>query len=116
MTVEIFERWAIRHRPTGRYMPETPRRTGYTWSEPLGMGLGSAHCPRLFASKSAAQCALTWWLKGVTSVTHTRGDGWEIDADEYWETNMHEVDPEWMVERKAEDMEIVFVHLHCEVS
>ncbi len=105
-------KWAIRHKPTGRYLPEVGPRQGYTGSEPIDMGSQSAYCPRLFATASAAKCALTWWLKGITTATYYRNDWLSgIDDDEAWKTWMPEVDPEWMVERRFEDMEIVKLKL-----
>jgi hypothetical protein len=53
----------------------------------------------LFADKGAARRALTWWLKGITSVDRSK-DYFTNEYDETW----HE---EAMPERKAEDMEVV---------
>lgn len=115
---ETFERWVIRHKPTGWYMPEAPRRTGYTWTEPQDMsGVGNPFAPRMFGTKRAARCALTWWLQGITTKTYYRGDGWETDDDEIWETHMPEIDEEgWRVERKAEDMEVIPVDIVCYIG
>ena len=105
-----FKRWAIRHKPTGHYFPEVGPRMGYTGSEPIDMGEGSAFCPRLFAAESAAKRALTWWLKGITSVMRTRsgGDWGGYEYDENWRTDMPVEEPGFPhVERKREDFEIV---------
>ena len=91
--------YAIKHKPTGYYMPEIYAKRGYTHTEPLAP---SRSTPRLFMSRAGAARALGNWLKGITSVTRTRGDGWEIDDDETWHT-------EHRPERKAEDMEIVAI-------
>ena len=96
MSSELLRKyWVIRHKPSGGYLPGLPSglRAGYTHTEPE---LHSV--PRLFADKGAARRALTWWLKGVTSVHRSRD--WDGDYDETW----HE---EAMPERKLEDMEVV---------
>ncbi len=58
--------------------------------------------PRMFSSRRAAQCALTWWLKGNVTVTKTRHETGIFGA-EYDET--------WQIDkvpgRRAEDFEIV---------
>lgn len=85
---------------------------GYTGSTPIDMGEGSAFCPRLFASESAAKRALTWWLKGITHVTRYR-DSMYGEVDETWRTEMPVEDPLFPhVERKREDFEVVAIHLH----
>lgn len=92
----IREYWVIRHKPSGGYLPGLPSglRAGYTHTEPELLSV-----PRLFADKGAARRALTWWLKGVTSVDRFRDD-FTLEYDETW----HE---EAMPERKEEDMEVV---------
>lgn len=84
--------YAIRHRPTGGYLPEIVGGRGYTITEPTVHRI-----PRLFESSKAAKCALTWWLKGITQVTR-HYDGWEYD--ESWATLPREG-------RKAKDMVVV---------
>ena len=83
--------FAIKHKPTGGFLPETGG--GYTHSEPCTYLI-----PRLFTTKKGACCALTWWLKGWTSVAHTRDYFGEYD--ETWQT-------EHILERKAADMEVI---------
>lgn len=101
-------KWAIHHTPSGGYLPEVGPRMGYTGTEPLSMGEGSAFAPRLFASEAAAKRALTWWLKGITSVHRSRGDyydetwsGWVPVSDKYIT----------YVERRRDDMEVVRLKL-----
>jgi hypothetical protein len=89
----------IRHKPTGFALPFVGR--GATHMEPQDPTVWP---PRLFAKEGAAKTALTWWLKGRTSVTYTCGDGWEVEADEHWHTEPVE-------DRRAEGMEVVLVHL-----
>lgn len=90
--------FAIRHKPTGGYLPEiTGVRAGYTHTEPETHSV-----PRLFLDKAAAQRALTWWLKGATSVWRGQSsnpDSWG-EYEEDWSTEPQE-------HRKAEDMEVV---------
>lgn len=89
---ETFKRWAIRQKSTGFYLPQSSRkRHGYTHDEPVT--LESNLCPRLFARQQDAKTALTWWLKGETTV------GWTTD-DEDWHTQPK-------AERNAEDFEVV---------
>ena len=97
----MFRRWVIRHKPTGHVMPQSSRKKhGYTHDEPVP--LESHHCPRLFAREQDAKTALTWWLKGETSVRYSGDYYGEIDED--WHT-------EPVVERKAEDFEVVPMEL-----
>ena len=94
----IREFYAIRHKTSGGLLPELyGLRAGYTHTEP-----DTYSVPRLFITESGAKRALTWWLKGVTSVS--RGTDYEGHYDETWGT--HE-----MPERKAEGMEVVIVLL-----
>ncbi len=88
--------YANRKISTGEYLPDTPGR-GKTLVEP------SKHLPpRLFMSAHDAQVALTWWLKGITSVYRDR----DFDGvyDETWNT-------ESVPGRNKADMEVVPVTL-----
>jgi hypothetical protein len=92
--------WAIKHLPTGKFMPSLPQRRGFTHNEPEDVDLFP---PRLFTSQSSAKVALAWWLKGRTSVSRSGGGGapWDdYDYDEDWHT-------EPVPERRAEDMAVV---------
>jgi hypothetical protein len=51
--------YAIRHKPTGDYLPANPR-SGNTTVNP-----SPYQPPRLFRHESKARCALNWWLKGI---------------------------------------------------
>ncbi len=93
--------YTIRHKPSGGFLPEIAGTRGYTHTEPV------THLPpRLFVAARDAQVALTWWLKGITSVTR----GWTEIAFEG-----REYDESWhlqeMPNRKADDMEIVHMYL-----
>jgi len=96
--------WAIRHKPTGLFLPELhkPVRGGYTHTEPTSM---SERPLRLFITERGAKNALWWWLGGPVSVrirSFDTSDG--FDTDEQWSTTKKP-------ERKAEDMEVIQVEL-----
>lgn len=98
MKTEFF---AIRHKPTGHYLPEHGSRKGrggYTNDEP-----DPNKPPRMFASKHHAESALIWWLKGIVGVSY-HYDSYDGDYDE-----IKTMEP--MPHRKAEDMEIVPVRV-----
>lgn len=104
-------KWAIRHKPTGHFMPQSSsKRHGYTHDEPTDCGNDSHWCMRLFGREQDAKTALTWWLKGETTMHYTGGmhtNAWgEADDDfgEDWHTKI-------VVARKAEDMEVVRMNL-----
>lgn len=106
----MWTRWAIRHKPTGSFMPQSnKKRHGYTHDEPKSLD-NSTVCPRLFGREQDAKTALSWWLKGETTMRYSGGlhtDVWgEADDDfgEDWHT-------EPVAARKAEDFEIVSVEL-----
>ena len=98
--MSIREYWVIRHKPSGGYLPILPSglRAGYTHTEPDTQAI-----PRLFTDAAAAKRALTWWLKGITHVDHSKSiDTW-MGPGEYEETwGLDE-----MPERKLEDMEVL---------
>ncbi len=54
--------YVLRKVDTDQYMPQLDGR-GYTHVE-----FRAGCIPRLFTTAKAAQCALTWWLKGPVSV------------------------------------------------
>lgn len=98
----MMDAWAIKHLPSGRYLP-APRGRG---------GRGGTHVeiddpgmPRLFPSEASARAALRWWLGGTVHVgQHTTFNGWVEDTDEDWT-----IKP--TPHRKAEDMNVVRVRL-----
>lgn len=97
----IIKLFAIRHKPSGGFLPEV--RKGYTYSEP---STRDCDIPRLFTTVGGASRALTWWLKGMTSVTYTKEYGFDgfYDTDESWHTVEKPA-------RKLEDMEVIPVLL-----
>jgi hypothetical protein len=97
MTTREF--YIIRHKPSGGFLPQLEGvRGGYTHTEPQTYGV-----PRLFLDAAGAKRALTWWLKGTTSVWR-RHDSFTLEYEEDWSTEEEE-------HRKAEDMEVVPVLL-----
>lgn len=91
--------FAIRHKPSGGFLPQSDRsrRGGFTHTVPT-----TYLPPRLFASMGAAKAALTWWLKGETSVHISRS--YEGEYDEDWSTSPRP-------DRRTEEMEVVPVTL-----
>lgn len=103
----IFKLWkgtfyAIRQKSTGYMLPITKGRgdRGITHQEPTACEFEP---PKLYHTESAAKCALTWWLKGKTTITITAGDGWEVDYDEDWHTEDMGRDPK--------DFHVVAIHM-----
>lgn len=93
--------WIIQEKSTGRFLPFTGR--GFTGVEPTGF----PHSPRMFSREQDAKTALTWWLKGITTVTRrSYQDPWngDYDYDEDWHTQP-------VPERQRENFEIVPVEL-----
>lgn len=95
-THSIF--YAIRHDPTGHFLPRAPHGRGFTHFEPQPLSSET----RLFGDKPAAKRALTWWLNGVVLVGHYNFD--YEGSDETWTTVPQEG-------RKADEMSIVKVTL-----
>jgi hypothetical protein len=83
--------YAIRTKDTGQYLPTWGR--GATAQEHVVYGV-----PRLYTTKRAAKASLTWWLKGIFSVTSGRDYFGEYDYQEHCEPQVH---------RNAQNMEIV---------
>jgi len=95
----IREFYAIRHKPSGGFLPEVGK--GYTSSEP-----NTVDVPRLFTTKGGAKRALAWWLKGMFWTTKSYNYGYEgfEESDEDWHEQL-------MPDRKPEDMEVIPVLL-----
>lgn len=89
--------FAIRHKPSGRYLPELPgQRGGYTHLEPRAWHLGPI---RLFTNKRNVRLALRAWLCGKLHVRRSYGN--------FEENDIVEAETEPVPSRKAEEMEIV---------
>jgi hypothetical protein len=89
--------YAIRRESDGAFMPQG-RGRGFTVDEPT-----SNKPPRLFTTKHAADVALTWWRRGITTVSHTP-DIFEGGSEEDWRT-------EEIAGRDAADLRVVSVSL-----
>lgn len=89
------EVYAIRHKPTGRYLPARAGK-GYSNDEPTAVSR-----PRLFWSRQSAKLALTAWLKG----RWVRCGGYRNGPDDEGCEEDVKVVP--VATRKAEEMEIV---------
>lgn len=91
--------WAIRHKPTGLYLPASneknePISRGFTYLEP------SDRLPRLFCSEVRARKALQAWLKGQWFTSYSAGDwngGPEPDG----------IDHKPIAGRRGDEMEVV---------
>jgi hypothetical protein len=96
--------YAIRHKPTGRLMPETTG--GYSLWDPSY--LNTAYPPRLFITQRAAKNSLTCWLQGRWSiVTDIESEGWEYPSY----TVVIGVQPTRVPGRHRDDVEVIPVHL-----
>lgn len=87
--------FAIRHKPSGLFLPMRFRKSrGFTHDEP------SAGIPRLFPKRVAAAAALRCWLKGEWEESFTQGEYGEYEPS----------GPEPKIpkpDRKPEEMEVV---------
>lgn len=104
--------WAIRHKPTGAWMPSRMfRASSGGWSywipgpAPEGWAGYDGHDknPRVFYSLQSARNALTMWLQGTWERKSGTTVDWEGIPDGY--DDMHVNAPP--MERKRGDMEIV---------
>ena len=95
-----IEMWAIRHNPSGKYLPMGPRQSGRgsTLREPEKATFDNL--PRMFRDKLVAHRALRCWARGRYEST--------FDS-EYGSTPTGEITP--VATRKFEDMEIVPITL-----
>jgi len=60
----IIEVFAIRHKPTGKYLPSGRgfNGRGMTWSSPVAPS--AVRLPRVFHTHKSARISLTYWMKG----------------------------------------------------
>lgn len=96
MNLTLF---AIKHIPTGHYLPTPSGWGGRGGSHVEPAPVTTACLPRLFHTEVAAKIALTYWLKGKTTVSHSypdEGEDWHIEPQNH---------------RKADEMEVVPVNL-----
>lgn len=91
-------------------MPQSSsKKHGYTHDDPAVM-YDSNWCPRLFGREQDAKTALTWWLKGDTTMRYSGGMHLNVwgDANDDFSEDWH---TQFVIERKAEDMEVVKIRL-----
>lgn len=100
MSVQLF---AIKHLPTGHYLPAPRGRNGRGGSHVEPVEVTAATPPRLFHTESAAKIALTTWLQGRVTVTHFQ-DSYTGEYDE----SLH---VEKVPSRRREEMAVVPVEL-----
>ncbi len=109
-----MEFWAIRHKAFGEYMPAAIDRQARGWTHwtpvPFHAPLRLARPPRLFATRRAAQNALTCWLQGEWHTVHGRGGDWE---NGYHEEPLGVAPSQPRVPRRAEEMELVQMTLEA---
>lgn len=92
--------WAIKHKPSGKFLPAPRGRNGRggTFVE-----IDDPGPPRLFHNETSAKSALRFWLAGKVHVErHYSGAPWGEEIEEDWKTIPQP-------HRKAEDMTIVRV-------
>lgn len=93
---ERMKYFAIRHKPTGKYLPQgSKKRGGFTSDTPMDM---SKRPPRLFMKKHHAQYALDLWVKGRWGVRLT------AEHDDF-------LVPSPVKGRNKDDMEIVEIEI-----
>lgn len=91
--------WAIKHIPTGTYLPAPRGRGGRGGTR---VSVDGTALPRLFTSEQSAKASLRWWLAGEVHVYQEQN--YEGEYNETWETIPK-------ADRVADDMEVVPVSL-----
>lgn len=106
----VFEVFAIRHKPTGRFMPIRMFRTssrGFSYWEPTETRPGYLpydRNPRLFYSRQSAINAITMWSMGQWENAPTACGPFDEP-----ERELAPMQPD--VDRRRDDLEIVEFHL-----
>lgn len=103
MSHSAIQMYAIKHVPTGQFLPAPSGRNGRGGSHMEPVKVSAASPPRLFHTEAAAKIALTYWLRGIVTVTYGYGNEWG-ECDESWHT-------EPQPHRKREEMAIVPIEL-----
>lgn len=86
--------YAIQHTPSGFFLPQRKSRKGFTSDEPVKDCI-----PRLFKQRRHAQCALNYWLQGMT--------GWEYVKGNFEMPGGDEIVTHAVPSRKKEEMAVV---------
>lgn len=92
--------YAIRQKSTGFFLPQIPRKKGYTFTDPEDP---TKVIPRFFRRKQDAQCALKYWLAGKYDAKYTGCEDYTVELVGF------EVIP--VPSRKSEDMEVIEVSI-----
>lgn len=97
--------FAIRHKPTGKWMPARLNKSPGGWSywEPTSDDEAHDANPRIFYTLRSAQNALTAWLMGEHSRKQGVSVDWEGIPDGY-DDHIVNAPP---IPRRRDDMEIV---------
>lgn len=97
----MFTAYAIRHKPSGGFLPARWKRSrGFSFDEP-----STDEFPRLFKSERSASMALSAWLRGEWKEK-------EYDHDEWSHTDyVIGASPVPVEGRKSSDMEIIAFRL-----
>lgn len=72
-----FTRWAIRHKPSGNFIPDSQGK--YTQSEPMPNSI-----PRLFDTRQGAVSSLNRWLEGIWRLSYYRCGEYDTEWDYDW--------------------------------
>ncbi len=111
MATTVF-RYAVRHKPTGHYIPEPSGRMGRGGShvDPVEVVPSKLDThPRMWPTERGAQNYLSQWLRGKHHALHK----WEQDG---WESPAYRIDAGTKIEhqphRVREDMEIVKIPIN----
>lgn len=100
--------YAIRHKPTGKFMPCRMTRCGFggwSWWTPTGKDQPFDTNPRIFYTPQSARNALTMWLQGAWRLDErTESESWELPSTY---TVRELVPDEPPAPRSRDDMEIV---------
>lgn len=89
--------YAIRHDPSGHFLPARKRGRGYSHDTPQS---ASEVIPRLFVKKLGASRALTAWLQGVFTARFELSNDDQANVEEW-------LDVDHRPERKADEMSVV---------
>ena len=105
MIEQLMPYWAIRHKPTGKFLPNPKGRAGRGGSHTEPTSAGAAR-PRLFESPIGARNALAQWLRGK----HVCSRGELSDGAGTYET-YEDTEVIHVPSRIKADMEIVSIGL-----
>lgn len=99
-----FNMYAIKHVPTGFYLPSVNKdKVAERYASQQDPQPAEIRVPRLFLTKRAARNALVQWLRGAHHVKYeTSGHGFEEETEQYMEVEL-------IPSRLKEEMEVVVI-------